>query len=50
MTNAQLKEEMLRMIKYLEKDLKTEASSGTKGSKSLTSDIFCMVSGTACER
>ena len=50
MRNAQLKEEMLRMIEYLEKELKTEASSGTKGSKSLTSDIFCMFVGTTGER
>ena len=40
MMNAQKKEEMLRKIEYLEKNSETEASSGTKGSKSLTSDIF----------
>ena len=50
MTNAQLKEKILRMIEYLEKDLKTEASSGNKGSKSLTFDIFCVFAGRACGR
>ena len=48
--NAQKKEEMLRMIDYLEKDLKTEASSETRGSKSLTFDIFCMFAGTTGEK
>ena len=50
MTNAQLKEEILRMLEYLEKNLETEASSGTKGSKSLTSDIFCMFARITCGR
>ena len=40
MMNARKKKGILRMIEYLEKDLEIEASSGTKGSKSLTSDIF----------
>ena len=48
--NAQKKKEILRVIEYLEKDLETKASSGTKGSKSLTSDIFCMIAGTTGER
>ena len=30
--------------------METEASSGTQGSKSLTSDIFCMFSRTTSER
>ena len=42
MTNAQLKEILLKMIEYLEKELKTKASSETKGSNGLTYNKFCM--------
>ena len=48
--NAQKKKEILRVIEYLEKELENEASSGTKGSKSLTSNILFMFSGRAGER
>ena len=40
--NSQQKERLLKMIKYLEKDLKTETSSETKRSNDFTSDDFCM--------
>ena len=50
MINAQEKKRLLKVIEYLEKDLETEASSGTKGSKSLASDIFCMFVGTIGEK
>ena len=46
--NSQLKERLLRMIDYLEKDLKTKTSSGTKRSNGLTSDKFCMFAGKSC--
>ena len=36
------------MIEYLEKDLKTETSSETKGSNDLTYDDFCMFVGRTC--
>ena len=48
MIHAQQKERLLRMIEYLEKDLKTETSSETKRSNSLTSDKFCMFAGRTC--
>ena len=40
--HAQWKERLLRMIEYLEKDLKTETSSETKRSNEFTSDDFCV--------
>ena len=42
MINAQLKEKLLRINEYLEKDLKTENSSETKRSHDFKSDKFCM--------
>ena len=30
--------------------METEASNGTKGSKNLTSDVFCMIAGTTGEK
>ena len=49
MINAQLKKELLIVIEYLEKDLKTETSSETKGSNDFTSNKFCMFAGRTCE-
>ena len=48
MINAQLKEKILRMIKCLEKDLKTKKSSETKRPNDFTSDDFCMFAGRTC--
>ena len=48
MTNARLKEELLRMIEYLEKDLKTETSSEAKRSNDLKIENFCMFAGRTC--
>ena len=48
MISAQQKERLLRMIEYLEKDLKTETSTETKGSNDFTSDDFCMFVGKTC--
>ena len=45
MINAQLKEKLLKINDYLEKDLKTKISSETKRSHDFKSDKFCMFVG-----
>ena len=45
MIHAQQRERLLRMIEYLEKDLKIENSSEKKRSTDFTSDKFCMFVG-----
>ena len=49
MINAHQKEKLLRMIEYLEKDLKTKTSSETKRSKGHTFNKIFMFAGRTCE-